>query len=162
MADYKITVERDDLVFAAGHFITYSGRCETLHGHNYRVSVELEGELDENAHVWDFGSLRRVTRKLLDELDRKTLLPLDNPALQVTEEGQGVEVVYKEGRYVFPRRDVVLLPVQNTSAETLARYLAAKLREELVSLGGDRLTALAVGVEESVGQTAWYRDRLTK
>lgn len=162
MADYRITVERDDLVFAAGHFITYSGRCETLHGHNYRVSVELEGELDENSHVWDFGGLRRLTRKLLDELDRKTLLPLDNPALQVTEEGEGVEVLYKEGRYVFPRRDVVLLPVHNTSAEMLARYLARKLREELLSVGGDRLTALAVGVEESIGQMAWYRERLTK
>ena len=47
-------------------------------------------------------------------------------------------------------------------AEMLARYLAGKLREELLSLGGDRLTALAIGVEESIGQTAWYRERLTK
>jgi 6-pyruvoyltetrahydropterin/6-carboxytetrahydropterin synthase len=162
MADYKIIVDRDDLVFAAGHFITYSGRCETLHGHNYRVSVELEGELDENSHVWDFGNLRRLTRELLDELDRRTLLPLDNPALQVTEEGEGIQVLYKDGRYVFPRRDVVLMAVSNTSAEMLARYLAGKLRAELLAVGGDRLTALAVGVQESAGQTAWYRERLAK
>jgi hypothetical protein len=54
------------------------------------------------------------------------------------------------------------MAVSNTSAEMLARYLAGKLRAELLAVGGDRLTALAVGVQESAGQTAWYRERLAK
>ena len=158
MAEYKVFVEKDYLVFASGHFITYGGMCETLHGHNYRARVEVEGELDENSYVWDFVSLKRLMRRLVDELDHRMLLPRDNPELRVTEEGDGVEVLYKERRYVFPRSDVVLLPVPNTTAEMLARYLAGRVKEELQREGAGRLRALTVEVEESFGQSAWCRE----
>ncbi len=160
MAEYKVIVEKDYLVFASGHFITYTGMCETLHGHNYRAKVEVEGELDENSYVWDFVSLKRLMRRLVDELDHRMLLPLHNPELRLKEEGGGVEVLYKERRYVFPREDVVLLPVPNTTAEMLARYLAGRVKEELLRAGAERLGALAVEVEESFGQSAWCRERI--
>ena len=160
MAEYKVIVEKDYLVFASGHFITYTGLCETLHGHNYRARVEVEGELDENSYVWDFVSLKRLMRRLVDELDHRMLLPRDNPALRVREEGDGVEVLYKERRYVFPGSDVVLLPVPNTTAEMLAHYLAGRVKEELLRAGAGKLSALAVEVEESFGQSAWCRERM--
>ena len=160
MVEYKVIVEKDYLVFAAGHFITYTGMCETLHGHNYRARVEVEGALDENSYVWDFVSLKRLMRRLVDELDHRMLLPRDNPELRVTEEGDGIQVLYKERRYVFPRNDVVLLPVPNTTAEMLARYLAGRVREELQRTGASTLSALAVEVEESFGQSAWCRQSL--
>jgi 6-pyruvoyltetrahydropterin/6-carboxytetrahydropterin synthase len=160
MAEYKVSVEKDYLVFACGHFITYTGKCETLHGHNYRARLEVEGDLDEDSYVWDFVTLKRMMRRLVDELDHRMLLPRDNPSLKVTEEGDGIEVLYKERRYVFPRSDVVLLPVPNTTAEMLARYLAGRVKEELQSAGAGRLSALAVEVEESFGQSAWCRERM--
>ena len=158
MAEYKIVVEKDYLVFACGHFITYSDTCETLHGHNYRARVELEGELDENGYVWDFVSLKRLMRRLVDELDHRMLLPLQNPALRLSQEGEAIEVLYKDRRYVFPKRDVVLLPIPNTTAEMLARYLLGRVREELLKMGGGRLRAIAVEVEESFGQSGWVRE----
>jgi len=69
MAEYKVVVEKDYLVFASGHFITYTDTCETLHGHNYRARAELEGDLDANSYVWDFVTLKRVMRRLVDELE---------------------------------------------------------------------------------------------
>ena len=52
---YKVRVSKDYLVFSSGHFITYSGdHCERIHGHNYRVAVEIEATLDENHYVFDF------------------------------------------------------------------------------------------------------------
>jgi 6-pyruvoyltetrahydropterin/6-carboxytetrahydropterin synthase len=160
MGEYKVSVEKDYLVFAAGHFITYSGECETLHGHNYRVRVEVEGELDENSFVWDFVRLKQLMRRLVDGLDHRMLLPSDNPDLLLTEEGEGVAVLYKERRYVFPKNDVVLLPIPNTTAEMLARYLAGQVKEELQRAGATRLSALAVEVEESFGQSASFRERM--
>ena len=160
MAEYKVIVEKDYLVFASGHFLTYCGTCETLHGHNYRARVEVEGELDENSYVWDFVSLKRLMRRLVDEMDHRMLLPLHNPELRVTEEGDSIEAAYKERRYVFPRSDVVLLPVPNTTAEMLAHYLAGRVKEELQRAGAGRLSALAVEVEESFGQSAWCRERM--
>ena len=160
MAEYKVVVEKDYLVFASGHFITYTDTCETLHGHNYRARAELEGDLDANSCVWDFVTLKRVMRRLVDELDHRMLLPLNNPSLKLSDQGDGVEVLYKDRRYVFPRPDVVLLPIENTTAERLASYLLGRLKEELRKMGGGRLHAVAIEVEESFGQSAWCRERM--
>jgi 6-pyruvoyltetrahydropterin/6-carboxytetrahydropterin synthase len=160
MEEYKVIVAKDYLVFAAGHFITYTGICEALHGHNYRVRVEVEGALDEDSYVWDFVSLKRLMRSLVDELDHRMLLPLDNPQLQLQEDADSIQVVYKQRRYVFPRSDVVLLPVPNTTAEMLARYLAGRVKQDLLKAGAGRLTAVVVEVEESFGQSAWYRESM--
>jgi 6-pyruvoyltetrahydropterin/6-carboxytetrahydropterin synthase len=159
---FKVSVEKDYLVFAAGHFITYGNLCETLHGHNYRVRAELEGELDTNAYVFNFVTLKRIMRALVNELDHRTLLPLQNPRLEVVEEGEEVRVSYADGsrRYVFPRGDVVLLPIPNTTAEMLARHLAGRLRSELQREGSANLSALTIEVEEVIGQSAVYREEL--
>lgn len=158
---YKVSVEKDYLIFASGHFITYDGQCEALHGHNYRVQVELEGKLDPNAYVFDFVTLKRTMRRLVDELDHRMLLPTANPHLRLEEEGDGIRVRYLDEReYLFPRGDVVLLPIPNTTAEMLATYLAQRLKAELESRGAANLTALVMGVEETFGQWGWYREDL--
>jgi 6-pyruvoyltetrahydropterin/6-carboxytetrahydropterin synthase len=162
-SSYKITVEKDYLVFAAGHFITYGESCETLHGHNYRVRVEMEGTLDDNAYVFDFVVLKRIMRRLVDELDHKMLLPLENSRLEVKEEADEIHVLFRgrQKRYVFPREDVVLLAIANTTAEMLATHLTRRLREELTGTGAANLTAITMMVEESFGQAAWYREELS-
>jgi len=158
MGEYKIIVEKDYLVFASGHFITYTDSCETLHGHNYRARVELEGELDAPGYVWDFVTLKKIMRRIVDELDHRVLLPRQNPALTLKEDQVSIEVLYRDRRYVFPLTDVVLLPIPNTTAEWLARYLCGRVREELGKSGGGRITSVAVEVEESFGQSAWFRE----
>ena len=58
IARYKVRVTKDYLVFCSGHFITFAGdQCERIHGHNYRVAVEVEDDLDENHYVFDFIAL---------------------------------------------------------------------------------------------------------
>lgn len=160
---YKVIVEKDYLVFASGHFITYDGECEALHGHNYRARVELEGALDDNAYVFDFVTLKRIMRALVDELDHRMLLPTRNPHLALTEEGTALRVAYRrdaERVYLFPRSDVVLLDIPNTTAEMLARHLAHRLREELERREARNLTAISMEVEEAFGQRALYRVEL--
>ena len=52
---FRVQVSKDYLVFASAHFITFRGhQCETLHGHNYRVGVTVEGSVDGTA-VRDVG-----------------------------------------------------------------------------------------------------------
>ena len=158
--EFRVSVSKDYLVFASAHFITFAGhRCEGLHGHNYRARVTLEGALDEESwFVFDFVILKRIMRRLCDEIDHKVLLPLDNSKVQVAEEGESVTVAY-EGtpRYVFPRKDCALLPVPNTTVEMLAELLTGRLRAELDTMGARGLTAIEMEVEENVGQSAVYR-----
>ena len=75
--DFRVSVEKDYLVFASAHFITMSGhRCEGLHGHNYRARVTIEGALnEENWFVFDFVEIKRIMRTLCDEIDHLVLQP---------------------------------------------------------------------------------------
>ena len=67
---YKVQVTKDYLVFSAAHFITYNNDvCERLHGHNYRVTAEVCGPLDENHYVIDFIALRDALHRIVLELD---------------------------------------------------------------------------------------------
>lgn len=160
MSAYRVRVEKDHTGFCAGHFITYDGHeCEPLHGHNYRAAAQLEGPLDDNFYVFDFTRLKRLLKEIVDGLDHRMLLPSRSELIRLEEEGAQVIATYKEKRYVFPRSDVVLLPIANTTAEMLARWIAGRLRE---SLGEQRagLTAIQVEVEESFGQRAFYREEL--
>ena len=158
--EFSVSVTKDYLVFASAHFITFAGhRCEGLHGHNYRASATLEGAIDDESWlVFDFVKLKQIMRGLCDEIDHKVLLPLENPRLQVVEEGESVTVAYEgKPRYLFPRIDCALLPIPNTTVEMLAELLASRLRSQLETTGARGLTAIEMEVEESFGQSAVYR-----
>ena len=160
---FRVEVTKDYLVFASAHFITFKGhQCESLHGHNYRVGVAVEGSVDpETLFVLDFSVLKQITRRLVDEVDHKVLLPADNPKLGFRNEHDRLTVDYfGEPTYVFPRRDCVLLPIPNTTAEMLAQYLGSRVRDELARSGYTHLTLLELEVEESFGQSAIYREAL--
>jgi 6-pyruvoyltetrahydropterin/6-carboxytetrahydropterin synthase len=164
---FRVSVTKDNLGFASAHFITFPGhRCESLHGHNYRMRVMVEGGLDPEAHyIVDFSELKRLMKQLTDELDHRVLLPLDNPKLQIADQGDGLTVAH-EGRlrYRFPKDDCVVLPIPNTTVEMLAQYLAGRLHTALEHSAGRAvdLDIIEVEVEETAGQSAIYRDSFTQ
>jgi 6-pyruvoyltetrahydropterin/6-carboxytetrahydropterin synthase len=159
VSQYRVRVEKDYTVFCAGHFITYDGHeCESLHGHNYRAAAGLEGAVDENFYVFDFTRLKRALKAVVDRLDHKMLLPAESALVRIERQGDHVQATYRDRRYVFPATDVVLLPVPNTTAEMLARWIARELRELLRDVLPPSLAALEVEVEESFGQRAFYRE----
>jgi len=160
---FRVQVSKDYLVFASAHFITFRGhQCETLHGHNYRVGVAVEGSVDaECLFVLDFSVLKQIARGLVDPIDHKVLLPTLNPKLSFREDGDQLAVDYfGKPTYVFPRSDCALLPIQNSTAEMLAQYLGTRVREELAQGGYRNLTLLELEVEENYGQSATYREPL--
>ncbi len=163
MGAYRIHISRDNLMFAAGHFASYDGdKVEPLHGHNYRLGVTLEGPTEENAYVFNFVTLKRIMKRVTDELDHHMLLPRANRLVAVEEQPDGGVIVRAQGRwYRFPREDVVILDLPNTTVEMMARYLCGRLRAELAARAdAAHLTAIEVSLEESFGQTAFYRELL--
>lgn len=161
---YRVRVTKDHLVFSAAHFITFNGNiCERLHGHNWRVAVEVAGPLDENSYVFDFIALRDACQRLVNELDHRVLLPTQHPAIQVKADQREVTATFAERRWVFPLEDCVLLPVANTTAELIARWMGHRLKESLHQHpGGQQLTKLSVEVEENFGQWAICELQLSK
>ena len=95
---FEVRVEDN---FAAAHFLRdYHGKCEALHGHNYKVFVHVRGaELNEGGMLLDFTQLKAALKKVLDGLDHTNLN--DNPFFD-----------------------------QNPSAERIALYICQRLKED--------------------------------
>ena len=154
---YEIYVGKEYLKFNAAHFIAYPGFRERLHGHNYQVSVRIEGELGPDGYVVDFGLVKRVTKGVCEELDEHTIVPTASDCLEIDERDDTVVVTYEDGsRFVFPRGDVVLLPIVHSSAEELAAWVAGRLRLELQAAGARPWRRLEVTVAETPGQSASF------
>ncbi len=71
--------------FAASHFLTkYHGKCENLHGHNYKIIVTIEGEIKEDGMVIDFKLIKKtVMTNVIDQLDHTHLNDtIDNPSAE--------------------------------------------------------------------------------
>lgn len=164
---YGIRVCKDTLVFSAAHFITFNGSiCERLHGHNWRVEAAIEGALDENHYVFDFIALRDTLQAIVAELDHRVLLPDRHPKILVSlsDNQREVTATFDDRRWVFPREDCRILPVANTTAELISRWIAESLLSVLSLSGsaGDGSTSaepsgpvrLRVSVEENFGQWA--------
>jgi 6-pyruvoyltetrahydropterin/6-carboxytetrahydropterin synthase len=69
---FEVTIEQ---TFAAGHALrNYHGKCENVHGHNYRCQVTLEGaELDHTGLLMDFVALKKTLQSVIDRLDHQWL-----------------------------------------------------------------------------------------
>ncbi len=61
--------------FAAAHFLkNFHGKCENLHGHNYKVRVTVKGtELDQGGMLCDFGILKKTLKEVFSKLDHTNL-----------------------------------------------------------------------------------------
>lgn len=153
----KVKVEGGYLRFSSAHFITFGGKCERLHGHNYGVLVELEGTLGEDKLVFDFTILKQLTREICRRLNHHFLLPLHNPHLQISEQERELEIRFGQKRYIFPREDVIALPIDNSTAERLAEYICQELCRGLANHNTANLQIITVGVEEAPTQMAYYR-----
>lgn len=154
---YGVRVTKDMLVFSAAHFITFNGTvCERIHGHNWRVEAAIEGPLDENHYVFDFIALRDGLQALVHELDHRVLLPDRHPAIKVTVMEKDCEVIarFENRRWVFPQEDCCILPIANTTAELISRWIGQMLISRLKLRDQHGLTRLRISVEENFGQWA--------
>ncbi|GLI33637.1 6-carboxytetrahydropterin synthase QueD [Desulforhabdus amnigena] len=97
---YEVKIITD---FAAAHQLrNFRGKCENLHGHNWKVEVVLRGvELEECGVLVDFGEVKQATREILSSLDHLYL------------------------------NDLPFFKERNPSSENIARYLFEQLSEKL-------------------------------
>jgi 6-pyruvoyltetrahydropterin/6-carboxytetrahydropterin synthase len=119
---FEVTIEE---TFAAGHALrNYRGKCENVHGHNYRCQVTLEGaELDNIGLLVDFVELKKVVHGVLDRMDHQWLNE-------------------------FPPFDVL-----NPSAENMAKYIYDEVSEGLKTRQGVRVGAIRLWETDTASAT---------
>jgi len=160
MERWSIDLSKENFHFSAAHFLIFpDGSAERLHGHNYRVFVEIEARLSRFGLVMDFKVVKPVVREICDRLDEHWIVPGQHPVLRATAREDGTtEVRYGERTYSAPSADVLILPLNNTSSENLAgwfgRELLRILRERFPDVD---VSSLRLAVEETVGQRGVWR-----
>ncbi len=122
---YEVSV---DETFSAAHNLrNYRGKCENLHGHNYKVRVTLAGkELDATGLLYDFVRLKQAIQGVIRSLDHTYLNEL-------------------------PPFDVL-----NPSAENIARYIYDETAKHLPQ-GANGAGISGITVWESDITAATYR-----
>lgn len=152
---YTLRLAKGDFKFSAAHFTLFGPtEAEPLHGHNYRVLVEVGGDgLDELGLLVETGILKRRIRELLVELDDRVLLPDRSPHLELGEDDGSLACRFGERAYRFPRDEVRLLPLVNVTMELLARMLWGELA---AALADEPVTHLAIEIEETDGQSCRF------
>jgi 6-pyruvoyltetrahydropterin/6-carboxytetrahydropterin synthase len=160
---FSIRLAKQDFKFSVAHFTIFGReRAEPLHGHNYRLALEVEGEsVDELGLLADCDRLKRAARAACAALDDRVLLPAASPHLVVARSGgdngreEGtVAVRFADREYRFPSGEVLLLPVANVTMELIARWAWDRLAR--VAKGG-AVSSLMVEIEETPGQLCRYR-----
>lgn len=125
---YELTVETE---FSAAHALEgYEGPCARLHGHNYRVVIQIAGEeLDHRGMLLDFREIKRICESFVRELDHQYL------------------------------NDVPAFESQNPTSENLARHIfhhVAGAIGEMEGLGERKIWPVKVTVYESAKSAASY------
>ncbi len=127
----KLRISGDKLTIAAAHMLSEHDKCARLHGHNYQVEVEVDGELDNKNMVIDFGVFKSRVGNLLKKFDHKILLPTESKDFEVSVEEKQISVISCEGKkYRFPREDVELLPLEATTVELLSKHIHDLIKKE--------------------------------
>lgn len=157
--EYSIRVYKQYFNFASSHFMLFKdGTREPLHGHNYRVTLKADAiELDADM-VFDFLDIKPIVREVCDSLDHKLLLPGETPLIEIKENDKNWDIKTQDGSFFsFPQTDVLILPIQNTSAERIAIYITHEIKRLVKERFNFRFKNIEVEVEETPGQCAVYR-----
>ncbi|MEM9488668.1 MAG: 6-carboxytetrahydropterin synthase, partial [Myxococcota bacterium] len=132
------------------------GSKERLHGHNYYVGVAVDlSDIRFEAMV-PFQLIKEATAQLCRQWREHLLLARDNPYFELVRDGDGeLEFRLCGERYVVPRHDAIILPIDNIAVEPISEHICGLLIEQIPELAEKEcVTGLEVRVTESPGQGA--------
>lgn len=131
------------------------GTKERLHGHNYTIAIAIDVDRIELAAMIPFAPIKRALGELCAAWKERVLVATKNPFFELVRDDDELEFRLCGDRYVMPRQDALLLPIDNISVEALAAHVAALLADQLAGhLVSPPVRSLEVTVEESPGQGA--------
>lgn len=123
--------------FSAAHRLEGHPKCSRLHGHNYVVEVLLTARELRDGMVVDFGRIDDVVNPIIEVLDHRYLVSMENINRGCIYYGAVV------GGSEDHTDDIVLLPIERTTAELIAEYIMNQLS---MGLADEKLYELMSGI----------------
>jgi 6-pyruvoyltetrahydropterin/6-carboxytetrahydropterin synthase len=143
-----IEIYKEEMKFSAGHFTVFNAtERERLHGHNFTVQAEITGRVKAGIYKKKLIELCRAHNEYF-------LLPLHSPHLKVEARGERIVAHFAGEEILFPKQDVLLLPVANVTVEELSNYLLGKLLEFKNERSDGEVLAMVIKVFTGPGQGA--------
>ncbi len=150
---HTLTIEKQALKFASAHMTIFpDGTKEPLHGHHYQVRVDLVLNQSDFKNILSFGDVKKEIARVCLHLDEMTLIATQNPLTVIQESAQEIEVHVCKQRYVFPRADVRLLPIDNVTTEGLSEWFCKQIQWDQWR----QIQSVKVWIFESPGQGASF------
>ncbi|OFZ26551.1 MAG: hypothetical protein A2381_12530 [Bdellovibrionales bacterium RIFOXYB1_FULL_37_110] len=150
---FSVVLQGENLVFSSAHFLTYDKKTrENLHGHNFKVSVEVSGHELHNSMVIDFVILEKIVMHVISELKDKLLIAQNDKNLRIEMKEKQINIYHHNETLSLPSRDCVLLPINNCSTELIASYIGKEINKMLPI----KNLSVKIGLEEAVGCVGTY------
>jgi len=149
-----IEIEKQYLHFSAAHFTIFSAQDrERLHGHNFRLAVEITGEIDDNGLCFDYAIYKKILKDLCYQYDEYTLIAEDSPYLEISSDEEYFHIKHNGRIQPLLKTDTILLPVKNVTIEELSHYFLSQLTKDKERLS--KLNIHAFEVRVSSGPDQW-------
>lgn len=152
----KIHARKDRLKFSSAHMTVFpDGTKESLHGHNYQVSLEVEFQEHPAKEIVLFSELKNAVENLCHNWDEKVLLAEKSPHFEIkSQKKNALHFMLCKKEYLLPGDEAVLLPVDNITCENLTALFLKEFVSLLSAKTKKNLTEIVLCIEESPGQGA--------
>ncbi|CAG9314638.1 unnamed protein product [Blepharisma stoltei] len=137
---FELKVYHKTCSFNAAHILAGQSWQEDLHGHGYTIAVMIKSKvIGADGFVVDFSVIKAALKQLCQTLNNKVLVASKSTSLQVVDLEDHIRILAPRNTfYEFPKRMCALLPINNSSAEELAKYISESIWEGLESSIKDR------------------------
>ncbi|OGT48883.1 MAG: hypothetical protein A3E82_04085 [Gammaproteobacteria bacterium RIFCSPHIGHO2_12_FULL_38_11] len=117
--------------FSIAHFTLFSRtEREPLHGHNYSLQIKLTAKINEPGITFDYRLLHDKLNVLCKQLNWHTLIPTQSPYMQIEEDPEHYQITFNHKSMWLLKTDVVLMPLDNITLETLSQWFSDQLAQE--------------------------------
>ena len=114
--NYKLSVTD---WFSSAHFLRqYKGKCENLHGHNWKVRVCVSGnKLDKTGMLLDFTDMKKYLKQVISYLDHKLLNEIE-PFDKINPTAENIATFIFNEMKIFETDDIKVFEVEVWESET--------------------------------------------
>ena len=138
--------------FSSAHIIPEYEKCGRLHGHTYAVHAKLFGEPNDKGIIIDFSIIKNNLKEIITKLDHKILIPKKSKYAKISINKKNITMETLGKKYILPKEDCILLPIDSTSAEKLSLYILDNFLKNIREY--NNIIKIELGVDEGYGQGA--------
>ncbi|MDR3478974.1 MAG: 6-carboxytetrahydropterin synthase [Gammaproteobacteria bacterium] len=159
-----IEIDKEELKFSAGHFMILSAtQRESLHGHDYQVSVALHAHIQQNGMAFDCRYYKQKLLALCKTLDYRFLLPNASDFLTIEESGEHWVCRLSTEQLTFLKKDSIVLPICNATLEELSYWFLQQLTADQIELKEHGIESITLKVHNGRGEAGasqWARQKV--